>query len=88
MRRPVPLKKSWSSWHGPLDDASKMPFGIHIGTVMAEVPDSYLLGLYEKLKKDNSIYPDSMGDRVREYVGKNLDVIQKNAANESTHRKG
>ena len=80
-------KKSWSAWHGPLDDASIMPFGMHKGKPMAEVPDSYLLGLFEKLKADNSIYPDSMGDRVREYVAQNLDVIKKNAASESSNSK-
>ena len=65
-----------------------MPFGMYKGVVMAEVPDSYLLGLYQKLKADNNIYPDSMGDRVRQYVAENLDVIEKNAANESNARKG
>ena len=88
MNKPTPPKKNWSAWHGPLDDSSKMPFGMHKGVTMAEVPDSYLLAIYEKLKNNNSIYPDSMGDRVREYVAENLDVIQKNAANESTNRKG
>lgn len=81
-------KVSWTAWYGPLSDESIMPFGMYKGVVMAEVPDSYLLGLYQKLKADNNIYPDSMGDRVRQYVAENLDVIEKNAANESNARKG
>lgn len=84
----VAPKKSWSAKHGPLSDDSIMPFGMYKGKPMAEVPDSYLLGLFEKLKADNGIYPDSMGDRVRQYVKENLDAIEKNAASESNARKG
>ena len=72
-------KKGWRAWYKELTDSDQMPFGMHQGKKMEEVPDKYLLGLYEKLKNDVSIYPDSMADRVRNYIAENLDVITKNA---------
>lgn len=44
-----------------------MPFGIHKGKEMANVPASYLLWLYENNK---------CGGDVKAYIEDNLDVIQ------------
>lgn len=52
-----------------LDDDSLMPWGKHKGLLMAEVPDSYLLWLYqEKRAKGN----------VLDYIEDNLDAILAN----------
>lgn len=50
-----------------LADESIMPYGVHKGKEMANVPASYLLWLYENNK---------CSGEVREYVKDNLDVIK------------
>jgi uncharacterized protein (DUF3820 family) len=50
-----------------LTDESKMPFGVHKGKNMADVPASYLLWLYENNK---------CSGEVKEYIKDNLDVIK------------
>ena len=50
-----------------MDDNSIMPWGIHEGKKMANVPSSYLLWLYENNKCN--------GD-VKDYIEENLDVIK------------
>jgi uncharacterized protein (DUF3820 family) len=50
-----------------LTDKSPMPFGVHKGTEMANVPASYLIWLYEN---------DKCSDSVREYIEDNMDVLK------------
>lgn len=49
-------------------DESIMPFGMFKGSRLIDVPDSYLLWLYEN---------DKMG-RLRKYIEENLQAIQNN----------
>ena len=51
-----------------MDDNTIMPFGKHKGEKMANVPDAYLLWLYENGK--------CVGE-IKEYIENNLDVIKK-----------
>ena len=51
-----------------MDDKSLMPWGKWKGTAMANVPDDYLLWLYDNDKCD--------GD-VKAYIKDNLDVLKK-----------
>lgn len=50
-----------------LTDESLMPWGIHKGKKMANVPAPYLLFLYENNKCDA---------QVKEYITDNLDVLK------------
>ena len=50
-----------------LDDNSKMPFGIHQGKAMANVPSDYLLWLYENGKTYGAL---------KQYIEDNLDAIK------------
>lgn len=50
-----------------LTDKSPMPFGIHKGTSMANVPAEYLLWLYDNGK---------CSQEVRDYIEDNLDVLR------------
>lgn len=52
-----------------ITDDSIMPWGAHKGKQMSEVPDSYLLWLYENNKVSGVI---------REYIKDNLDAIKSN----------
>jgi uncharacterized protein (DUF3820 family) len=52
-----------------ITDNSIMPFGEHKGKTMANVPDSYLLFLYENCK----IWPN-----LRKYIADNMDSIIQN----------
>ena len=52
-----------------LTDDSTMPWGIHAGKKMEDVPDSYLLWLYEVKK---------VGGQVGAYIIENLDAIRQN----------
>lgn len=54
-----------------MNDDSIMPFGIHQGKRLADVPDKYLLWLYENKK--------CFGD-LKAYIEDNLDAIKQNAA--------
>ena len=45
-----------------------MPFGIHKGKQLDQIPDSYLLWLYENNKCSGEL---------KEYIEDNLDVIKK-----------
>ena len=54
---------------GNLEDDSLMPSGKHKGTKMKDVPDNYLLYIYEN---------DMVGERVATYIEKNLDSIKAN----------
>lgn len=56
-----------------LTDNDLMPWGIHQGTKMANVPASYLLYLYRENK---------CSAEVRDYIFDNLEVL-KNEANEN-----
>lgn len=51
-----------------LTDESIMPWGIHKGTKMANVPASYLLYMYDNNKCDLP---------VKEYIKENLEVLKK-----------
>ncbi len=55
-----------------LNDNSPMPYGKHKGKAMANVPDDYLLWLYNN---DKCTYP------VRKYVEMNMDAIKTNINN-------
>lgn len=49
-----------------LTDESKMPFGVHKGKAMANVPNSYLKWLYEK---------GTVKGDLREYIEDNAEII-------------
>ena len=51
-----------------MTDKSIMPFGIHKGKQLDQIPDSYLLWLYESNKCSGEL---------KEYIEDNLDVIKK-----------
>ena len=51
-----------------MTDKSIMPFGIHKGKQLDQVPDSYLLYLYDNCK---------CGPELKAYIEDNLDVIKK-----------
>lgn len=53
-----------------LTDCSLMPYGIHKGKAMINVPADYLLYLYENGKCDGE---------VSEYIEDNMDVLKKEA---------
>ena len=55
--------------HNMLKDDSIMPWGIHKGKKMANVPDDYLLYLWENGK---------CSGEVKLYIKKNLEVIKSN----------
>jgi uncharacterized protein (DUF3820 family) len=61
-----------------LIDDSLMEFGEHKGKKLAEVPDSYLLGLYESGKCFGPI---------KVYIGENIDAIRANVEREKNLRK-
>jgi len=50
-----------------LTDQSPMPFGMHKGTCMADVPAKYLIWLYENNKCSGT---------VRAYIEENMDVLK------------
>jgi len=50
-----------------MKDTDIMPFGIHKGKAMANVPSDYLLFLYETGK---------LYGQVKDYVVENLDIIK------------
>jgi len=50
-------------------DDSIMPFGMHSGKKMKDVPDSYLLWLYHEKSINDS--------RVKQYIEDNLDNLGK-----------
>jgi uncharacterized protein (DUF3820 family) len=54
-----------------LTDESTMPWGVHAGKKMEDVPDKYLLYLYESKKVRYG--------PVFEYIVDNLDAIKENA---------
>lgn len=49
-----------------LTDDSKMPFGVHKGKALANVPDHYLRWLYENNK---------CNAQIRQYIEDNADVL-------------
>lgn len=53
-----------------MKDTDKMPFGMHKGKAMIEVPASYLLWIYDNGK--------CFGE-VKAYIEDNLDVLKKEA---------
>lgn len=61
-----------------LSDDSLMPYGKYRGERLSNVPDSYLLWLYENDKCDIA---------VKWYIERNLDVIKANAKLEDNERK-
>lgn len=54
----------------PLTDESKITFGMHAGKSLSEVPDQYLLWLYENNKAHGEL---------KAYIVDNLDSIKHNA---------
>jgi len=58
----------------PLQDTNKMPFGMHRGKQLSEVPDKYLLWVYENpLSRSSEIYP-----RLWAYLEDNLEAFKEN----------
>lgn len=53
-----------------MKDTDKMPFGVHKGKAMVEVPASYLLWLYGEGK---------VNAEVKKYIEGNMDVLKKEA---------
>lgn len=65
----------------PLTDDSEMPFGIHKGTKMSDVPAQYLLWMYDTyMQSDESSHN---GSRVVSYVLVNKEKIEKRALTET-----
>lgn len=62
-----------------LDDKSPMPFGVHKGVEMANVPASYLLWLYEGLK-GTFLTVNTDQYRVFIYIKDNLDILESEVA--------
>ena len=62
-----------------LTDESLMPFGQHKGKKLVNVPDTYLMWLYENNK--------AHGD-LKEYIEDNLDVIKKESVNQRKFETG
>jgi uncharacterized protein (DUF3820 family) len=50
-----------------MEDTDLMPFGIHKGKAMANVPAHYLIWIYENKK---------CGEPVKQYVKDNLEVLK------------
>ena len=55
------------------NDETVMPFGIHKGTKLANVPNSYLLGLHENGRPYGAM---------KDYIDENLDAIKLGAKKE------
>lgn len=51
-----------------LNDESTMPYGVHKGEKMINVPASYLIWLFDN---------DKCSGDVREYIMENIDVLRK-----------
>lgn len=62
--------------NAPLSDSSLMPWGMHKGKKMANVPAKYLLYLYNNGCSD---------PRVKAYIIENLDVLQAEANKGTTY---
>lgn len=61
-----------------MDDNSIMPFGKYKDTPLKNVPDRYLLWLYENWLSDDC--PTRMNyPALKAYIEENLDAIRKNA---------
>lgn len=54
----------------PMNDTSIMPFGIHKGKALANVPAKYLLWLHDKVCEHEG---------VRRYIIENLSILKKEA---------
>ena len=52
-----------------LDDTDKMPFGMHKGRPMSDVPASYFHYLWTSGKKDDKVCP------VADYIRRNLNAL-------------
>lgn len=61
----------------PITDSSIMSFGIHKGKAMIDVPDQYLLFLYDNNKCNADL---------RKYIEENIDSINKNVFNKEDKR--
>lgn len=61
----------------PMTGNSPMPFGKHKGKALANVPDSYLLWLYEENVAKGALLT---------YLTENIDVIRHNAQQKSGKR--
>lgn len=55
-----------------MDDNSKMPWGLHKGKAMVNVPAEYLVWLYDNNKCSSD---------VRKYIKDNLDVLKSEIKN-------
>lgn len=53
----------------PMTDESLMPFGKYKGKKMAEIPDYYLLYMWDNF---------NLRDPLRQYIAENLEVIKVN----------
>lgn len=58
-------------------DESKMPFGAHKGTKLANVPAGYLMYLYDHDLKEGPL---------RRYIVANLDVLEQQAEKELANK--
>jgi hypothetical protein len=56
-----------------LQDTSLMPFGMHKGTPMQDVPASYLHFLWTNGMSDEITHPSLVAD----YIRRNLDALRK-----------
>jgi uncharacterized protein (DUF3820 family) len=61
-----------------MDDYSKMPYGIHKDKQMVDVPEDYLLWLYEN---------NRCSGEVKKYIEENLDTIKKQIAYQEKRKK-
>lgn len=55
----------------PLEDTDPMPFGMHIGKPMSDIPASYLHWLWINGSRENKVC------LVADYIRRNLDALKK-----------
>jgi len=55
-----------------MDDNSRMPFGAHRGELLKDVPDKYLLWLYE----EESDWVEDNHPELLDYIEHNLDQLE------------
>lgn len=68
----IPTKKPSFLPKKPLTDESIMPWGIHAGKKLADVPAKYLLNLHEQNKLDNPL---------KKYVTENFSILLEEVEN-------
>lgn len=69
----------------PYDDDTPMPFGIHKGKRLENVPAAYLLWLY---RDKEGVFSGPTVEKLRAYIKDNLDVLEKEDREQKAKSKG